>query len=327
MKHLICLLCWFATCALHAQPITPDLFDSDEVLDLYLRFDHEALLADRSDTAAYLPATLQYTTPEGLVSRTCRIRVRGNFRRRPDICDFPPLGIRMTLPERTGTPFAAHPKLKLVTHCQDDALVLREYLVYRQYQLLTPYSFRTRLLRVHYEDTAGLHPPTVHWAFAIEDDKTLAARLGGHLVDTPVAAHQLRPDNALDLYLFQYMIGNQDWDIYFRKNIEVIRLERDGTHIAVPFDFDWSRIVHAPYTGLEDDYAWRLFRPICCDQATFETARARWDSLREPFKALYKDFVHLPAVQSRDAWAYCREFYDLLHQPATVAQVFLGGCR
>ncbi|MEM6376866.1 MAG: hypothetical protein AAF705_01560, partial [Bacteroidota bacterium] len=47
------------------------------------------------------------------------------------------------------------------------------------------------------------------------------------------------------LALFQYMIGNTDWNLHKQHNIKWLRT-KDGA-IPVPYDFDYSGLVNAPY--------------------------------------------------------------------------------
>ena len=53
---------------------------------------------------------------------------------------------------QTETLFKGQDKLKLVMPCRDDEYVIREWLIYKLYNLVTPKSFRTRLVRVMMED-------------------------------------------------------------------------------------------------------------------------------------------------------------------------------
>ena len=45
--------------------------------------------------------------------------------------------------------------------------------------------------------------------------------------------------------VFMYMVGNTDWSLPYLHNIRVF--QNFTSYIAVPYDFDWSGIVDAPY--------------------------------------------------------------------------------
>jgi len=257
-----------------------------------------------------------------------RVRVQGHFRRDPRNCELPPIKIRLKREDREGTPFAAHKTLKLVTACQDEEYVLREYLVYRAYQCLTPESFRVRLAKVTFEGTQGDQAPFTQYAFFIEDDRTLAHRLGGKRLPDEV---HIRPDSiateqCLLMRMFQYMVGNTDWDIYLRKNLELIHLPAENRIIAVPYDFDWCKAVDPPYTHLGDSFQWRVFRKPCPSPATLQAVIDRFEIAQEPIRKLYKRFPHAGGSWTREPIQYIDDFYQMLGQAEEVQQVFLADC-
>jgi hypothetical protein len=61
-------------------------------------------------------------------------------------------------------------------------------------------------------------------------------------------AHTFQDDNRATLSLFQYMIGNHDWSFKLNRNIEILKSDEESEKVvAVPYDFDFSRLVNAPY--------------------------------------------------------------------------------
>ena len=75
-------------------------------------------------------------------------------------------------------------RIKVVTHCkgsQDyEEYVLKEYLCYKIYNIISPVSFRVRLVRMTYVDTGRKNKVTEGWAFMIEPKHMLAERHGCH---------------------------------------------------------------------------------------------------------------------------------------------------
>ena len=72
--------------------IPPPLFESNELIELIVAFDMPAVLRDIGDDRKYHDAFLSYLDLNGdTIQLQIRIRTRGNFRRDPDNCDFPPL--------------------------------------------------------------------------------------------------------------------------------------------------------------------------------------------------------------------------------------------
>ena len=54
------------------------------------------------------------------------------------------------------------------------------------------------------------------------------------------------------LHLFNYMIGNNDYSITGMKNVKIFR--KGSILIPVPYDFDFSGLVDAPYAIPNPDY-------------------------------------------------------------------------
>ena len=77
----------------------------------------------------------------------------------------------------------------MVSHCRDrdgdEQDVLKEYLVYRTFNLLTDESFRVRLARVTYVDGEDDDDPVFRYAFFVEEAEAMAERLGGSLPGGP----------------------------------------------------------------------------------------------------------------------------------------------
>ena len=127
--------------AVAADP-TRLLFTLDSVVTFTLTTNLRALLNDRGTTPATHAALLTYTDDRQQPTvLPLTLKVRGNFRRSRVNCSFPPLLIDLPKKKTRSTLFAHQNKLKLVTHCQVDEWVVREYLVYKLYNLLTDLSF------------------------------------------------------------------------------------------------------------------------------------------------------------------------------------------
>ena len=88
-------------------------------------------------------------------SQAVNIRARGKSRLR--LCKFPPLRLNFKDTDTSGTVFEGEEKLKLVTHCRKgdrfSKNVLKEYVAYRIFNLLSDNSFRVRLVHITYIDS------------------------------------------------------------------------------------------------------------------------------------------------------------------------------
>ncbi len=134
----------------------PDtLFKSDEVIRIELRTDFSAIQKDRLKTPEYHDGELIYYSSTGdTISSDVKVMARGNFRRDPSICNFPPLLVNFKKKEVENTLFENQNKLKLVTPCETEQDVIKEYTVYKLYNEVTDLSMKVRLAKILYFDTS-----------------------------------------------------------------------------------------------------------------------------------------------------------------------------
>jgi hypothetical protein len=318
------------------QPATP-LFAGDMPLRLTLQGPLAAIVRDRQNENAR-PGMLTLdgqTFPVGLSPR-------GITRRAPDICDFPPLRVDVrSAPE--GSLFAGHRRLKLVTHCKKNEghqqHVLLEYLAYRIYNLLTPQSFRARLAIIDYRDGDGLSVAT-RYGFLIEDIYHVGQRNGFTQARTPdvVPASTLSAREAARAAMFQYMIGNLDFSMRAGPDGEGcchnFRLMQKGSNpalVPVPYDFDFSGFVDAPYATppAEIEVAnvrVRKYRGYCAHNAHALTTAADLRAKRGQIYALITGLPELQPARARKATAYLDQFFSQIQTDDSTRTRVLKGC-
>jgi hypothetical protein len=108
---------------------------------------------DRSDNPQYHPLILSYNDNNGTLL-SMQAKTRGHFRRTNGNCTYPPLLLQFTKNDTLSSSiFSGQNKLKLVMPCRGDDYVVREWLVYKIYNLITPKSFRARLVSIELNDT------------------------------------------------------------------------------------------------------------------------------------------------------------------------------
>lgn len=278
-----------------------------------------------------------------------QIGARGFTRRAGGICSFTPLRLEFGGDTLHGTLFQGQNKLKLVAPCRAgdsyQQLVVLEYLAYRLLNEMTPLSFRVRPVRVTYHDTENAsRRDETRWGFLIEDDTDMARR--NHRVrlaaqSGDVAPAGLDPQAATRVALFQYMISNLDWDMlsghagdpccHNHKLVGATATARTDV-AAVPYDFDYSGLVSAPYAIPPEtihvrDVRTRFFRGYCRfnDQlpAVIGDLRAR----RAAFYNVIDNEPQLDAGHKRAAHAFLESFFAVLDDPQRVASELTNHCR
>ena len=333
-----------------AQPAP--LFADDAPLVLTLTFDVDQVTGDRSEAPPWYPAVLTHTDAHG--GRTALdvgVRTRGYYRLHYLDCDVPPLRLNVRRREADGTVFAGQDKLKLVTHCDNSRgayqqYTLQEHLLYRAYALLTAASFRTRLVQITYRDAAGEHADVTRYGFLIEDDDDLAARLDGQIVDRT----QIHPD-ATDrqqvtlMSVFHYMVGNTDWTVSTLHNVRLVysearadSLTRAGTFdgsasaiLAVPYDFDWSGLIAAPYATPDPQLGLRSVRErkylgFCRTADELRPVLDRFRAREADLYALFRESPQLEPEVAKRSVDYLAEFFEQIATDRGVERAFLRDC-
>lgn len=313
------------------------LFRSHDVLELTLEADFDALDDDRSQETEDRPATLRWTAPDGTSRlQEMQVKTRGKFRLKPSTCPFPPLRLNFKKDAVTGTVFAGQDKIKLVTHCRDrddyEQNVMKEYLAYRIYNVLTEMSMQVRLARITYVDTSGDSEPVTRLAFLLENDEALAARVGGTLMEVP----QADPGNFADraavrLSVFQYLLGNTDWSMAYFHNVKLVRTS-DGRYVPVPYDFDWSGLVDARYAQPDpslpiDDVRERIYRGFCRPGVDFGEVLAEFMDARPRIYELVREQEGLEEDTRKDALQFLAGFFEVLGSERRARREIGEACR
>lgn len=303
----------------------------------------QAFAQKNQHSRLYLPAQWSYVDDAGETVRLdVSIRTRGDFRR--TFCELAPLQLNFRKSQVGGTLFAGQNKLKLVAPCMHwpeyQRFVLLEYLAYRTLEMLTDYSFRTRLIRLSYIDSDEKLEPWTAIAFVIEDDADLARRLGLQKTDlVSVGFLDLDHEQAALVELFQMLIGNNDFSLLQADdgescchNTEILALNDASPKIPVPFDFDFSGLVNAPYAAPPEhlpisEVRQRYYTGLCHPPGVLDAAVAKVRSKRKEIRSLFRNFGELTAKDRRRAELYVEGFFRILDNPRRVEREIYARCR
>lgn len=315
------------------------LFASRDLLSFRMQADFGAVFKERGQTSTWHPATLSYTDSAGApVTLPIRIKTRGNFRLRRETCNFPPLHLEFPKDKVRHTLFAGQSRLKLVVHCQDkneryEQDVLLEYLIYRALNQLTDNSFRVRLTRFTYVDSAGKRDSLTRYAFFLEADDRMARRLGGKVFPrTHVVDESTDPNQMPLIWMFEYFVGNTDWSVWALHNIVLVMRPQVPLPLAVPYDFDWSGVVNAPYARPDArlpirSVRERLYRGYCRSAEELAPVLQLFNEKKDAIYDLYRTQEGLDPKVRDDALKYYDEFYKTITDPKAVKRTFIDDCR
>lgn len=242
--------------SLIAQVTNPSIFDlltGEDVREITISTDLVQLLSNAEQEAEYQYGTFTFEDGNTLRSFDVKLRPRGKFRRQ--VCEFPPIKLNFPKAVLLNRGLSKHDKFKLVTHCTEDEnlgneKVLREYLAYKLYQELSPYSYRVQLVQIQYVDTSKRLNGFRRYGFIIEDTDEMVARIKGEECEECTYASPTGFDDmAAGVHaMFQYFIGNADYSVPVLRNVKVVERSMDNRLIPVGYDFDFSGLVDAPYS-------------------------------------------------------------------------------
>ncbi|HDJ33585.1 MAG TPA: hypothetical protein ENF21_05740 [Bacteroidetes bacterium] len=316
----------------------PCLFATDSLLYLTLEADFRSIQYDIGDDNRWHEARLiLYRGRNDSVVMPVELETRGHFRRSRKICDFPPLRIRFDTDYTLETVFQGQKRLKMVTHCRSklpayEQFYMLEYLMYRIYNQLNGLSFRVRPAMITYRDISGKSSDLVKFSFFLEDDDDMASRNGGVIADVMnVAQYKLDYDRVLLFVVFQYFIGNTDWSVPALHNVKLFSPGEGGPLQPVPYDFDFSGAVDAPYAVPDpklpiSNVRQRLFRHYCVPREDLQPVFDLFLARKEDIYSLVNKMPFLQDRYRKNTLKYFDLFYKTIQDERKIKREFFRMC-
>jgi hypothetical protein len=313
-----------------------DLFQNDEVLEIVLESDFKQFIRDKNKDQ-YQEALLHFPLNDTtVVKRVVRIKPRGQFRKK--YCSVPPIKLNFKHTEIYVTSIQQLEKMKVVSECKNqyhyEEYVLREYLTYKLYQLFSDLSFKVKLLHLTTIDFGSKKKKTnTSFAFLIEEADDLAKRSDMQYLKVETATHKnIVESNMALIAIFHYMIGNTDWSIAGAHNFKLMK-EKDPLQdkaLAVPYDFDYSGLVNAPYAVPPDNFGidnvrTRLLRCPCYSKEIFKQTLDIFKSKKSQVMGIISGFPHLSESAKKDITNFINGFYRQIESKDGV-NFFLKNC-
>ena len=313
-----------------------ELFGDDNPLALSLAFDMKEFKKGKYE-ADKMPALLSVHLKDTIVRKEIKIKARGVFRKK--YCQFPPIKLSLKKTEFTSEYMDDQTTLKFVTHCKNskmfESYILKEYLVYKMYNILTDISFRVRLVQMEYIDTQEKDKPFVKYGFIIEHINAVADRNNTlRIKSEKLAQKHMDKDMMALVSLFEYMIGNTDWSVTGLHNLKIIK-SKDFTKpnpYPVPYDFDYSGMVNTSYAipseilGIESVRE-RKYWGVCLPEENVLNAKAIFLSRKNSFYELVQKFPYLDKSVKREMVDYLDSFYRILDSDFLLNRDILSGCE
>ncbi len=305
------------------QSIFEDFYQPDQIVDITLQFDCKKLIRQKEKREEF-PATISYQRPDGsAIQRAIEVKTRGKLRLK--VCTFPPLKLdfnKNALKKEHFDP--AFDDLKMVTHCinvkNNDRQVIKELLVYQLYNIISEYSLRAQLLHVKYLDAEGqLYAD--EYGMLIENEEAMASRTNCRKSEKIIEnISELQPSIYNKMVLFEYMIGNVDWNIAAQHNITLVKKLTDGFRIIIPYDFDYSGVVSASYAVPDERVGQKYLgeRVLVSHFTDEEGMRAAVQYFLEKEALIIQacnNMTALPEEERKSIIKYLTPFFDMIKNP------------
>lgn len=315
-----------------------NFFDTDEPLKITLKYDITSFIRNKHE-GEYLDAVLEiYPNKQDTIVKNIRLKARGNFRRGE--CYFPPLYLNFKTDPVKNTELQGVKKIKVVTHCvhskASQIYILREFLAYKMYNVLTPLSFKVRLLDIQYIDTGKRQKNYQETGFVIEPLDLVAKRNNSVVIDPKlVKGENIKEESADQVALFEYMIGNTDWMFRSGHNIRYLKSldEFTGKVVAVPYDFDFSGFVNTNYSFPQewagvDHVLKREFLGLCRNNDnSYRKTIDLFIEKKEEIIEIINSSPFIDEKEKKNLISYINEFNARLSKPENFVATLKRECR
>ncbi len=298
-----------------------NFFGSEELLHITLSFDIQDFLKNKRHEEYYDAIITIKINENDSISQQIKLKSRGITRL--DYCSFPPIMLKFKENKDQNKQVQSTGKLKLVTHCKMipkyEDYVLTEYLTYKLYNLVTPYSYKTRLARITYIDSNKPEKAFTAYGFLIEDKEDMAERNHAVIIENNHLNQKYM--NSMDMIrtaVFNYMIGNTDWSIPGQHNVKILKSKEISSNKGIPvaYDFDYAGLVNTIYAlpteGLPIKHVTeRYYQGICVTDEELQVIVDEFEMLQGKILETIYDFEFLTEKYKKRIVSYIESFYKM----------------
>jgi hypothetical protein len=119
--------------------------------------------------------------------------------------------------------------------------------------------------------------------------------------------------------VFQFMIGNTDWDVPSLHNIRLFKLQdyRKINPVPITYDFDYAGLVNADYAVPHVRFGTttvreRVYMGYCIPAAEFQPIFNQFLEKEEQIYSIITNCPWLDKYNKSDALNYLGEFFDII---------------
>ncbi|MFK7865639.1 MAG: hypothetical protein AB8B95_15595 [Pseudohongiellaceae bacterium] len=329
--------------SLASDLITDPLFSDDLPLEITLSAPFAEINKERDKSKEYR-GTLHYSDENAATTLfDVKVSPRGNSRLRAKECRSAQLWVDFKKSQTVGTVFEGQNKLKLVVQCGSKTRgaqwLLKENLAYKVFEEFSDFHFKTRMLKVTYEDTGSGKQKSAQLAFFIEHHKNIARRHRMELEDqNAVSIAELNPQQSSAIAMFAYLIGNTDFSAIQGPvgekcchNIKLL-VDDQGQRFPLPYDFDNTGWVSAGYAlgpspniGIKSTRE-RRYRGFCLHNDELYGAVLASAEKEAAVLSIIEESEGISENNKRQLRNFADDYFKIVSQPSA-ARELVQNCR
>ena len=316
--------------------VNRQLFFADEnVIEVTLSTDLKKLRIEKK-VPVWQPANIAMRFEDSsVINEEIKVEPRGVYRK--NNCDIASLMFNFKNP--SSPRLSPLKKLKMVGGCGTgtaaEELLLKEYLVYKIYNIVSMMSFKVRLLHINYKDSKQKVKPYSQYAFLIEDIDDLTKRNNcKEIKKREFPSEATNRQHMTLICLFQYMIGNTDWSVPKYHNIKLMSPRNDSSALpyAIPYDFDFAGLVNAAYAVPNEELGIksvrdRLYRGFERSMDELQEAVAIFKEKKSRIMYAIDSFTLLSERTRKDMSKYVESFYKTIDNKRSIQYFFIANSR
>ncbi len=260
-----------------------------------------------------------------------RVRARGMMRKQ--VCFFPPVKVDFKNGQLEKQKLdTSIDKLKVVFQCRageaNSEFLLREKMCYDLYKVISP-DYYVYHKQVKFE---CMDEGKVKYALDglfVEDEGEIADRIGAKVIEVgKVMAPALDHDLYVRMTFFQYMIGNTDWSIPNKHNVEMIKVPGIAKIVPMAYDFDYAALVGTPYAvpheslPIKSIYE-RYFMGHGVTEADALATAKYFVSKKDALLQVVTDFQGLDEKAKANIKKFLNPFFETVQNEKTVKRTFV----
>ncbi len=206
-------------------------------------------------------------------------------------------------------------------------LVAKENLVYQLYSMITEESLRAQLVEITYRNAKG-RKYFSSYGILLEDPDQAAEKLGGKKCDEcyGLSVEEFDRKNLDIVALFQFMVGNEDWSYAMSRNLKLVYFEDEKPMKLLPYDFDFSGLVNAPYAipnqdlGMKDILQ-RKFQGVGTSTADLSAAIQLLQKKKPVLLQYIKMYPYLSKRSKTEIIDYINYFYAFIGSERSLQEI------